>query len=101
MEISNELLTKLEALSALKVENKAQIAAQISEILNFVENLNALDLDSKDSQDSRESAELDSCESPKTPLRADIPYASDVGDLVLKNAPQGESHFFIVPKIIE
>ncbi len=90
MKVDDKLLEKLENLSALKVENKDEIKGQISEILNFVENLNALNLDEKSTKDSA-----------KTPLREDNPKQSEVIESLLQNAPNAENRFFIVPKIIE
>ena len=90
MTIDDKLLAKLENLSALQVSKKEEIKGQISEILNFVENLNAVDL----------GAQIPP-KSAKTPLRDDIPQKSEVIESVLKNAPKAEDRFFIVPKIIE
>lgn len=92
MEVSDELLKKLENLSALQVPEakKEAIKGQISEILDFVENLGALNL-SKDIPPK----------SAKTPLREDIPHNANIAESVLKNAPKAENRFFIVPKIVE
>ena len=92
MQIDDKLLNKLEKLSALKVpeDKKEAIKGQISEILNFVENLNAVDL----------SADIPH-KSAKTPMREDIPRMSEVVESILQNAPKAEDRFFIVPKIIE
>lgn len=90
MIIDDKLLEKLEHLSALKVENKEQIKGQISEILSFVENLNALKIDENITKDSA-----------KTPLREDTIKQSEVIESILENAPNAENRFFIVPKIIE
>lgn len=92
MTIDDKLLAKLENLSALQVPEakKDEIKGQISEILNFVENLNAVDL----------GAQIPP-KSAKTHLRDDIPRKSEVIESILKNAPKAEDRFFIVPKIIE
>lgn len=92
MIINDELLGKLERLSALQVpeDKKEAIKRQISEVLNFVENLNAVDLN----------ADIPA-KSAKTPMREDLPRQSDVIETILQNAPKAEDRFFIVPKIIE
>lgn len=92
MIINDELLGKLERLSALQVpeDKKEAIKGQISEVLNFVENLNAVDLN----------ADIPA-KSAKTPMREDLPCQSDVIETILQNAPKAENRFFIVPKIIE
>lgn len=94
MTIDDKLLAKLERLSALKVpeDKKEAIKWQISEILNFVENLNAVDLN-----DLPKNAKI----LKKTPMREDTPQKSEVVESILKNAPKAEDRFFIVPKIIE
>lgn len=95
MKIDDKLLNKLEKLSALKIaeSKREQVAAQLSEIVSFVESLNELDLSQFEA-----SANV----TPGgTPLRADKPKQSDVIEAVLKEAPQTSEHFFIVPKIIE
>lgn len=91
MTIDGKLLSRLEHLSAINIEEakKGAIEAQLSEILSFVENLNALDL-----------PEIQS-EKEATFLREDSPQNSDVADFVLENAPNAAERFFLVPKIIE
>nr|MCW1600013.1 aspartyl/glutamyl-tRNA amidotransferase subunit C [Campylobacter jejuni] len=49
MQIDEKLLSKLEKLSALQItKNRNETIAQLSEIVNFVEKLNELDLDSQE-----------------------------------------------------
>lgn len=95
MKIDESLLTKLEKLSSLKVsdDKREEIEKQLSEILNFVDVLNELDL-------SGSKAVVSSIEGG-TPLREDIGVKSDVVDMILKHAPSRSEHFFVVPKIIE
>lgn len=89
--ISEELLEKLEKLSCLSVENKEKSRKQISEVLDFVENLNNIDL--KEELDSN-----DGC--LKTPLREDLVIQSDISKHVLRGAKNSDGDFFIVPKIV-
>lgn len=95
MQIDENLLSKLESLSALKIDDdsRAEVVSQLSNIVEFVEVLNELDL-------SHDEA-LSSAANGATPLRQDAPVASDVIDSVLKHAPVAKDHFFVVPKIIE
>lgn len=95
MQIDEKLLSKLENLSALKIDDKkrSDVIVELSEIVNFVEKLNELDL-----------KELDVAVSAikgGTPLRKDKSSQSDVIDKVLSEAPKSDERFFIVPKIIE
>lgn len=49
MQIDEKLLSKLEKLSALQItKNRNETIVQLSEIVNFVEKLNELDLDSQE-----------------------------------------------------
>ena len=96
MQVDNELLTRLEKLSYLKVseDKREEIISQLSEIVSFVDNLNELNTDNVDDKFSmtdqatfaREDAE--SCD-------------RSVNDDILRHAPESQDHFFIVPKIIE
>ena len=95
MQIDDTLLAKLEKLSQLKIaeEKISEIENQLSEILNFVDILDELDL-------SDVGAVVSSIDGG-TPLREDVSVSSDVIETILKNAPMSSEHFFVVPKIIE
>ena len=95
MQIDDTLLAKLEKLSLLKIgeEKRKEIENQLSEILNFVDILDELDL-------SDVGAVVSSIDGG-TPLREDVSVSSDVIETILKNAPMSSEHFFVVPKIIE
>ena len=92
MIIDDKLLEKLENLSEIKIEDekKENIKNELSEILNFVENLNKINTE-----------ENLNIQKSNTPLREDEVISSNVADLVLNNAPKTEERFFIVPKIVE
>ncbi len=90
MQIDDALLGKLEKLAMIEIEDKEKVKENLSEILNFVENLNGVDTDS---------IMLQSTE--KTPLRDDEPKQSNIAKQVLEVAPNAKDGFFIVPKIIE
>ena len=96
MQINDELLTKLEKLSYLKIadEKREEVIAQLSEIVSFVDNLS--ELDTKDLNPTFGMTDKG------TLLREDKPSASkEVSSSILSNAPRTEDNFFIVPKIIE
>lgn len=92
MIINNELLTKLENLSTIKIDDnkKENIKNELSDILNFVENLNKVDI-----------KEHTNTNKNYTPLREDEPILADISDHILNNAPKTNDRFFIVPKIVE
>ena len=96
MKIDDNLLNRLEKLSMLQIDKTKRegIIKELSEIVNFVENLNELDLKS-------EEAAFVIIEGG-TPLREDEPKNNkEVIETVLKNAPKSEDGFFIVPRIVE
>ncbi len=96
MQVDDALLTKLEKLSFLKVsdDKRDEIKSQLSEIMNFVDNLSSLDTTGVD--DNFAMSDM------ATPLREDISSCdTHINDDIIKNAPKSADHFFIVPKIIE
>ncbi len=81
MQIDEKLLSKLEKLSALQItKNRNETIAQLSEIVNFVEKLNELDLDSQEITVSTIKG--------GAPLRIDEIRNSNVIDEVLDCAPK-------------
>ena len=96
MKIDDELLRKLEKLSSLKIsdEKREGVIKQLSEIVEFVENLSELPLDGEEATFTTLSG--------GTPFREDTPNVNnDIIKTILKHAPQSENGFFVVPKIIE
>ncbi len=95
MQIDEKLLSKLEKLSALQIEEekRSEVICQLSEIVDFVEKLNELDLSSSE-------VTISTIEGG-APFRGDDINSSSVVETVLNHAPKSNEHFFIVPKIIE
>ncbi|MDD5401017.1 MAG: Asp-tRNA(Asn)/Glu-tRNA(Gln) amidotransferase subunit GatC [Sulfurimonas sp.] len=96
MQVDDALLTKLEKLSFLKIsdDKREEIVNQLSQIVNFVDNLSELNTDNVDDKFAMSDE--------ATFLREDIAFCnSEINDSILKNAPMSSDHFFIVPKIIE
>jgi len=96
MQIDDSVLAKLEKLSHLRIDasKKEEVKAQLSGILDYIENLNELDTDVLSASFST----LDG----GTPLRVDIPRtANDIAKNILSKAPKSQNDYFIVPAIIE
>ncbi|MBZ7959638.1 Asp-tRNA(Asn)/Glu-tRNA(Gln) amidotransferase subunit GatC [Campylobacter molothri] len=95
MQINEELLTKLEKLSALKIteDKRDKLVQELEEIVNFVEKLNELDLSSSEVTVSTIKG--------GTPLRLDQIENNDIIKDVLNHSPKKDENFFVVPKIIE
>lgn len=96
MQIDDTLLSRLEKLSMLKIDDahREEVIGQLSEIVAFVDNLAELNTTGiPDTFSMTENA---------TQLRPDVAVCeTDVNDAILTHAPHSEAHFFIVPKIIE
>ena len=96
MQIDETLLQRLEKLSFLQIPNdaRAQMMAQMSEIVSFVDNLSELNTDGVNATFSMDNS--------PTLLREDIGNVDRaINDNILAHSPHAQDHFFIVPKIIE
>ncbi|MCH9740191.1 MAG: Asp-tRNA(Asn)/Glu-tRNA(Gln) amidotransferase subunit GatC [Epsilonproteobacteria bacterium] len=96
MTIDNKVLENLEKLSMLKIdENKKEaLAGQLTEILEYIENLEELDTSKLDAAFSTLAG--------GTPMREDKPNNNpQIAKDIFSHAPHAENDFFIVPKIIE
>lgn len=96
MEVDNKLIDKLAKLSSLEIEDskKENLKSELADIINFVENLNEIDV-------SNIEATFNTVEGG-TPLREDISKQDlELSNHILKHAPKSEDGYFIVPKIIE
>jgi len=96
MQIDDTVLAKLEKLSHLRIDEskKEEVKAQLSGILNYIDNLNELDTTSLSGSFST----LDG----GTPLREDRPREkNDISENIFKHAPKSADDFFIVPAIID
>lgn len=96
MQVDDALLTRLEKLSYLTIEDakREEIIAQLGEIVDFVDNLATLDTENVD--------DTFAMNDNGTPARDDAAACdTSVNDDILEHAPHSEEHFFVVPKIIE
>ena len=96
MTVDDKLIAKLEKLSSLQVDGsrKEKLKSELADIINFVENLNDIDV-------SHIEATFTTIEGG-TPLREDVSVQNlELSNQILKNAPKSEDGYFIVPKIIE
>ncbi|RBQ30209.1 Asp-tRNA(Asn)/Glu-tRNA(Gln) amidotransferase subunit GatC [Aliarcobacter vitoriensis] len=94
--VDDKLIAKLEKLSSLKLDEskKDKMKNDISQMLDFVENLNDIDVSNIEATFSTVSG--------GTPLREDISSQNlELSNHILNHAPKSENGYFIVPKIIE
>ncbi|CAM2934841.1 Asp-tRNA(Asn)/Glu-tRNA(Gln) amidotransferase subunit GatC [Helicobacter burdigaliensis] len=96
MKIDDLLLAKLQRLGSINLEEEKlqETKENLSEIVNFVENINSLELENIPASFNP----LDS----KGFMREDLPCGDEnIAKDILSHAPLSEESFFIVPKIIE
>ena len=96
MVVDDKLIAKLAKLSSLEIDDsrKEKLKSELGDIINFVENLNEIDV-------SRIEATFSTIEGG-TPLREDVSKQDlELSNHILKHAPKSEDGYFIVPKIIE
>ena len=96
MTVDDKLIEKLAKLSSLEIseDRKEALKSELADIINFVENLNEIDV-------SNIEATFSTIEGG-TPLREDEPTQDlERAKKILENAPKSEDGYFVVPKIIE
>ena len=78
-------------------ERLEPLAAELSGILKWIEQLNEVDVEGV--------APMASTVDMKLPMREDVLASGPTGggqpDNIVKNAPKTEDHFFVVPKVVE
>ena len=88
-------VNKIARLSRLNIPDasKQNLTNDLNNILGFVAQL--------DEVNTSDVKPLASVTGHKLPLRSDKVTDGNIQDLVLKNAPESSSGFFVVPKVIE
>jgi aspartyl-tRNA(Asn)/glutamyl-tRNA(Gln) amidotransferase subunit C len=95
MQVDEATVQRIARLARIKVtpdEAKA-LEKELSGILNWVEQLDEVDTSSVEPMTRVVPIAL--------PKRKDEVTDGEIPDLVTKNAPQTEDHFFVVPKVVE
>ncbi len=95
MEITDELLQRLEKLAYLHIsdDKKEGVKKSLGDILDFAQSINDLDTSG--------AADRFSIDGRPARLREDLPAKSNVFEDLSKGAPDMDGDFFKVPKIIE
>lgn len=95
MAIDNETVRKIAFLSRLKVEDDKLDATkdEFNKILNWVEQLKEVNTDGVEP--------LITVNDSNLILRRDEVTEGNQADEILKNAPQAEYGYFVVPKVVE
>jgi len=95
MEINNELIDKLSALAKLEFEgdDKELIKEDLTKMLGFVEKLNNVDTEGVEP--------LIYMTEEESVMRPDVVKETISQEEALKNAPQKDSYYFKVPKVLK
>lgn len=96
MTVDDKLIDKLAKLSSLEIDDskKEHLKSELGDIINFVENLNEIDV-------SKIDATFTTVEGG-TPFREDVAIQDlELSNHILEHAPKSEDGYFVVPKIIE
>ena len=96
MTIDNNTVDRLAKLSSLTIyeDKKAKIAKELGDIVQFVENLNQVDVSGVDATFTTIAG--------GQPLREDKSFKDEAQvQRIMANAPKSEENYFIVPAIIE
>ena len=95
LKIDKKTTLKIAKLCRIKVKEYEieELSAQLSSILNWVEQLNEVNTDNVEPLSNVSMAEL--------PLREDKENAENKSKEVLNNAPEKLENYFVVPKVVD
>ena len=95
MTIDLKTIKHISKLSRIPVENKKaeKLAEDLNSIFDFIEKLNELNTDKIEP--------LTSVAETTLKFRADEVKSKDIRDQILKNSPNENEDFFVVPKVVE
>ncbi|MBC8304343.1 MAG: Asp-tRNA(Asn)/Glu-tRNA(Gln) amidotransferase subunit GatC [Pelagibacterales bacterium] len=95
MTINLKTVKHISKLSRISVDDKEakKLETDLNSIFNFIEKLNELD--------TSKTKPLTSVVVTKLQLRKDEIKSKDIRDQILKNSPEENKDFFVVPKVVE
>ncbi len=96
MTIDDKTIDKLAKLSSLEIDEskREHLRSDLADIVNFVENLNEIDVSGVDATFTTIAG--------GQPMREDMVNNDDaLAEHIMKHAPKSEDNYFIVPQIIE
>ena len=95
MTVDNDTVRRIARLAriAVKDEDLAPLAGELNSILGWVEQLNEVDV--------ADIAPMTSAVETTLKRRDDKVTAGNIPDDIVRNAPQSEHGFFVVPKVVE
>ena len=95
MSVDKDTVRRIARLARLKIEEERvePMVAELNGILNWVEQLKEVDVEGVQPMTSAVDHRLK--------MRDDVVTAPNNADALMINAPGGEDHFFVVPKVVE
>jgi aspartyl-tRNA(Asn)/glutamyl-tRNA(Gln) amidotransferase subunit C len=95
MRVDETTVRRIARLARIKISDAEAkgLEGELSGILNWVEQLDAVDTASVEPMTRVVPIELTK--------RADVVNDGEIADEVIKNAPMVEDHYFVVPKVVE
>ena len=95
MPIDKDTVKHISKLARISLEEKKidSLSKDLTSIMKFIENLNKLNTDKIEPLSSIINASLKS--------RKDVVKDGEIRDQILKNSPEKNDEFFVVPKVIE
>ena len=94
MTIDLKTIKHISKLSRISVDAKAnKLAGDLNSIFDFIEKLNELNTDNIEP--------LTSVAETTLKLRADEVKSENIRDQILKNSPEENEDFFVVPRVVE
>ncbi|MEO1305500.1 MAG: Asp-tRNA(Asn)/Glu-tRNA(Gln) amidotransferase subunit GatC [Pseudomonadota bacterium] len=95
MSVTKDDVRKVARLSRIAVpeEKLEPLAAELTGIMGWIEQLNEVDIEGVEPMTSVVAATL--------PMREDVVTDGSIQDQVLANAPKSDEGFFVVPKSVE
>jgi len=95
MSVDKDTVRRIAKLARLAIdENRSEsMVAELNAILDWVARLEEVDVTGV--------APLTSVVEQKLKMRADVVSEGDNAEALMTNAPLGEDHFFVVPKVVD
>jgi len=95
MSVDKDTVRRIARLARLKIEEDRvePMVAELNGILNWVEQLKEVDVEGV--------KPMTSAVDHRLKMRDDVVTEPNNADALMSNAPSGEDHFFVVPKVVE
>ncbi len=95
MPIDKDIVTKVSNLARIKINNDqlSKISNELESVIEWIDTLNEVNTDGVEP--------IANVSGQKLPLREDKVTDGGYSEKILNNAPEKESGFFVVPKVVE